>query len=354
MGPRRAPQPSEDRKPPEIRSSPPDGPPPREISPPDNPEPRETITFEIDRPQPRLDRCLAERLDLSRSRIAALIEEGLVTVDGELVRKSRPAVPGEVVTVLLPPLPPIETGPEAIPLQIVHEDRDLAVVEKPAGMVVHPAPGHSSGTLVNALLHHLGELSSTGAPLRPGIVHRLDRDTSGLLVVARTDEAHRMLSDALARQRVRRGYLAAAWGTLDWDDLTVDRPIGRDPKNRKQMAVVEGGRRAITHFRRLERWTSAEYLAVRLETGRTHQVRVHLRSLGHPVVGDPVYGPRWEQGFVGAGGHWAEELARRTGRMFLHAARLVFRHPRTGERMAFTSPLPEPLHGAAEWARQGH
>lgn len=298
-----------------------------------------------------MDRYLAERLDLSRSRIAALIEGGLVTVGGEPVRKSRPAVPGEVIRVQIPPEAPIDVLPEAIPLQIQYEDRDLAVIEKPAGIVVHPAPGHPTGTLVNALLHHLGELSSTGAPLRPGIVHRLDRDTSGLLVVARTNEAHRSLSEALARRRVRRGYLAAAWGTVDWDDLTVDRPIGRDPRHRKQMAVVEGGRRAITHFRRLERWAAAEYLAVRLQTGRTHQVRVHLRSIGHPVVGDPLYADRWERGFVGAGGRWAEELARRAGRMFLHAARLVFRHPTTGERMAFTSPLPEPLHAAAEWAR---
>lgn len=286
--------------------------------------------------------------------MAALIEAGLVTIDGEPVRKSRPAVSGEVVTVRIPPSDPLEVRAEDIPLEIVYEDRDLAVVEKPAGLVVHPAPGHASGTLVNALLHHLGELSSTGAPLRPGIVHRLDRDTSGLLVVARTDEAHRHLSAALARREVRRGYLAAAWGTPDWDDLTVDRPVGRDPKDRKRMAVVEGGKRAVTHLRRLESWTSATYLAVRLQTGRTHQVRVHLRSLGHPVVGDPLYAARWERGFVGAGGRWAEELARRADRLFLHAARLVFRHPRTGDRMAFTSPLPEPLRGAAEWARESH
>lgn len=310
----------------------------------------EVVTFQIEEPHSRLDRHLAERLDISRSRVVALIAEGLVEVDGKAVAKSRAVTPGETVTVALPPKTPIAVGPEEIPLEIRYEDDDLAVVEKPAGMVVHPAPGHPSGTLVNALLHRLGDLSSIGAPFRPGIIHRLDRDTSGLLVVARTDEAHRELSDAIARRRVRREYLAAAWGKLPEEEGTIDLPIARDPRARKRMAVVEGGRHAVTHYRRLERWPSAEYLGVRLETGRTHQVRVHLRALGHPVVGDLIYAPRWERGFVGAGGHWAEEFARRCGRMFLHAARLVFRHPRSGERMDFTSPLPEPLLGAAQWA----
>jgi 23S rRNA pseudouridine1911/1915/1917 synthase len=312
--------------------------------------PPEVITFQIEAPRSRLDRHVAERLDISRSRAAALIAEGLVEVDGEAVAKSRAVKVGETVTVALPPKTPLEVGPEAIPLEILHEDDDLVVVEKPAGMVVHPAPGHPCGTLVNALLHHLGDLSSTGAPLRPGIVHRLDRDTSGLLVVARTDEAHRALAEAIAQRKVGRGYLAAAWGKLDEAEGTIDLPMGRDPRDRKRMAVVEDGRHAVTHYRRLERWSSAEYLAIRLETGRTHQVRVHLRALGHPVVGDPIYAPGWERGFVGAGGHWAEEFVRRCGRMFLHAARLVFNHPRTGERMSFTSPLPEPLRGAAQWA----
>lgn len=314
--------------------------------------PPEVVTLQIDAPHRRLDRHLAERLDISRSRAAALIAEGLVEVDGKAVAKSRAVTAGETVTVTLPPKTPLEVGPEAIPLEIRYEDDDLAVVEKPAGMVVHPAPGHPNGTLVNALLFRLGDLSSTGAPLRPGIVHRLDRDTSGLLVVARTDVAHRALAEALARRRVRRGYLAAAWGKLAQGEGTIDLPIARDPRDRKRMAVVEGGRRALTHYRSIERWASAELLAVRLETGRTHQVRVHLRALGHPVVGDPIYAPGWERGFVGAGGGWAEEFSRRCGRMFLHAARLVFRHPRTGERMAFTSPLPEPLRAAAEWARK--
>ncbi len=300
----------------------------------------------------RLDRWLADRLRLSRSRLAALIEDGLVRVNGEVVKKSHLPEPGDEIEVRIPPRRPTRLEPEPIPVEIRWEDDHLAVVEKPAGLVVHPAPGHESGTLVNALLHHLDRLSSVGGDRRPGIVHRLDRDTSGLLIVAKSDEAHRKLQAALARRKVRRGYLAAAWGHLDRDELTIDRPMGRDPRDRKKMAVVERGKRAVTRVRRLERWHSADLLAVRLETGRTHQIRVHLRHLGHPVVNDETYAPRWEKGFLGAGGRWAEELARRAERLFLHAARLAFRHPLTGERLAFSSDLPEPLASALAWARE--
>lgn len=306
----------------------------------------------------RLDRYLAGHLPLSRSRLQGLIDAGRVTVDGRPVKKSHPVTAGERVEVSVPPPPEPSLAPEALPVEILHEDEDIAVVVKPSGMVVHPAPGHESGTLVNALLHHLDRLSSLGGDTRPGIVHRLDRETSGLLVVAKTDPAHNTLSEALARRRVRRGYLAGAWGHLDdafaeaeGDVVTVDRPLGRDPDDRTKRAVVEGGKRAVTHLKRLERWISADFLAVRLETGRTHQIRVHLRSLGHPVVRDETYGPGWERGFVGAGGRWAEAFAERCGRLFLHAARLSFLHPRTGERMTFTSELPEPLAGAVAWAR---
>lgn len=276
-------------------------------------------------------------------------------VNGAPVKKSYAPQAGDLVDIAIPPPPEVSLEPEAIDLAIVHRDDDVVVVDKPAGMVVHPAPGHAHGTLVHALLHHVGKLSAVGGDTRPGIVHRLDRDTSGLLVVARTDEAHRILSRALAARRVKRGYIACGWGHVDEDRFTIDAPMGRDPRDRKRMAVLEGGggRRAVTHVKRLERWVAADLLAVRLETGRTHQIRVHLRHVGHPVVGDTTYAPGWEKGFLGAGGRWAGELARRVGdRLFLHAAHLSFRHPRTGERMSFSSPLPERLDRAVAWARE--
>jgi len=300
----------------------------------------------------RLDRYVADRLSLSRSRIAGLIREGRVQVDGETVKKSHPCAAGEVVEIEIPPPERPSLEAEEIALEIHHEDAAIVVVEKPAGMVVHPAPGHPSGTLVNALLARVDRLASLGGDTRPGIVHRLDMDTSGLLVVAKTDEAYRTLRDRLSRHEVRRGYLAACWGHLDGDEGTIDRPLDRDPADRRRRAVVEGGRRAVTHWRRLESWPSAELVAVRLETGRTHQIRAHFLDLGHPLVGDPIYAAGWERGFVGAGGRWAEELARRCGRLFLHAARLGFRHPVDDREMTFTSPLPEPLEGAVRWARE--
>ncbi len=300
----------------------------------------------------RLDRWLADRLDLSRTRTASLIAEGAVRVNGAEVSKSYRPRQGDVIEARIPAPEPVGLEPEDLPLRIVHEDAHVLVVDKPAGMVVHPAPGHPRGTLVNALLGRVHHLSSIGLPNRPGIVHRLDKDTSGLLVVARTDEAHRALARDLARRRMGRGYLAGAWGHLDRERVAIDLPLGRDPRDRKRRAVVEGGRRAVTHVRRLERWVSADLLALELETGRTHQIRVHLEAVGHPLVGDPMYSPGWERGFLGAGGRWAEELGARAGRLFLHAARLAFRHPVTGEDLAFTSPLPDPLASAVAWARE--
>jgi 23S rRNA pseudouridine1911/1915/1917 synthase len=248
----------------------------------------------------------------------------------------------------------VEALAQDLPIRVVYEDEHLLVVDKDAGMVVHPAPGHPEGTLVNALLHHVDDLSGIGGALRPGIVHRLDKDTSGLMVVAKGDDAHRILSEALQRREVRRRYLAAAWGHLAETEVTVDAPIGRDPRNRQRMGVVEGGRPARTHFRVRERWPAAELLDVALETGRTHQIRVHLAHLGHPVVGDEVYGPGWEKGMGGSNRAWAQALARRVPRQFLHACRLSFDHPATGEEMTFESPLPPDLAAAAEWAREGN
>lgn len=299
----------------------------------------------------RLDAVLSARTRFSRSRVTALIESGAVEVNGRRVRKSYRPRAGDTIQVVVPPSPPVELIPEVIPIGIVYEDEHLVVVDKPAGLVVHPAPGHATGTLVNALLARVGSLSSIGLPHRPGIVHRLDRDTSGLLVVARRDQAHQTLSAALSRREIERGYVAATWGHLDPDEVTIDRPIARHPKDRTRMAVVEDGRPSITHVRRLERWPAADLLAVRLETGRTHQIRVHLSDTGHPLVGDPVYGCGWERGMTGAGGVWATQFARRAGRLFLHAARLSFEHPESGEKLTFTSQLPEPLAGVVEWAR---
>ncbi len=302
----------------------------------------------------RLDAWLARRIpELSRSRIAQLLAEGRIRVNGRTPKKSERPAAGDDVEVEIPAPAPATLAPEPIPLDIVHEDADLLVVDKPAGLVIHPGAGNRAGTLVNALLHHVKDLSGIGGVLRPGIVHRLDRDTSGLLVVAKNDETHRALSDALRRREVRRRYLVAAWGHLSEDELKVDAPIGRSSADRKRMAVTETGRRAVTRFRRIERWPAADLLRAELETGRTHQIRVHLMQIGHPVVGDRTYGGGAERGMSGPARGWARELAARTPRQFLHAAELRFTHPRTGEQMRFRSPLPADLARVAEWARDG-
>jgi 23S rRNA pseudouridine1911/1915/1917 synthase len=301
----------------------------------------------------RLDRFVAERLELSRTRVQKLLSAGRILVDGRPGKKSETLEPGAVVRVEVPPAEPVAIEPEDIPLDIVYEDEHLLVVDKRAGMVVHPAPGHRSGTLVNALLWHVPTLSGVGGRARPGIVHRLDRDTSGLMVVAKTDRAHRKLSDALRARRVKRFYLAAAWGHIAESPLVIDAPIGRDPKDRKRMAVVEGGRPAMTRIEVRERWERADLLHVALRTGRTHQIRVHLAHVGHPVIGDPVYGVGWERGLGGPTRRWVDQLARKVERQFLHAAELVFEHPETGERMRFRADLPADLAAVAEWARSG-
>jgi 23S rRNA pseudouridine1911/1915/1917 synthase len=300
----------------------------------------------------RLDVFVAAALGLSRTRVQRLLAEDRIRLDGRAPRKSEVLAEGQWLTVDVPAPARLAAEPEAIPVAIVFEDADLVVVDKPAGLVVHPSAGHARGTLVNALLHHVQDLAGIGGALRPGIVHRLDRDTSGLMVVAKSDAAHRALSEALKRRRVRRIYQAAVWGHLTGPTLLVDAPIARDPGQRKRMAVVEGGRRAVTRARVRERWRAAELLDVALETGRTHQIRVHLAHVGHPVVGDPVYGAGWERGMGGRDRGWARELARKVARQFLHAAELAFDHPRTGERLRFRSPLPPDLAEAARWARE--
>ena len=228
----------------------------------------------------------------------------------------------------VPPAAPSELRPEAIPLEIVLEDADLLVVNKPAGLTVHPAPGHPSGTLVNALLSAVPDLAGIGGTVRPGIVHRLDKDTSGLLVVAKSDEAHRALAAQFKAHTAQRTYLAVVRGRMPRDEGTITAALGRHPAHRKRFAVVPRGRAAVTHYAVLERFRAATLVACRLETGRTHQIRVHLAHSGHPLVGDPVYGRAR-----------APEIARQA----LHAARLEFMHPRTGRRVTCTAPLPEDM-----------
>jgi 23S rRNA pseudouridine1911/1915/1917 synthase len=298
----------------------------------------------------RLDSFVSGHLDLSRTRVQSLIVEGRIEVDGRAPKKSEKVDVGSRIVVLVPPPEEVEIEAEDLPLDIIYQDDSLLVVNKAAGMVVHPAPGHRSGTLVNALMYHVRDLSGIGGRVRPGIVHRLDRETSGLMVVAKTDNAHRTLSDALRARRVKRLYTAATWGHLEEPELLVDAPIGRDPRDRKRMAVTEDGRRAVTRAKVRLRWNRADLLDVALETGRTHQIRVHLAHVGHPVVGDAVYGLGWVRGMGGPARRWAQEFARRTPRQFLHAAELVFEHPETGERVRFTAPLPDDLAAAAAWA----
>jgi len=309
-----------------------------------------TYRLQVDEPTgSRLDRFLATRLPLSRSQIVALIEAGRVRRAGMIPKKSDVPDLGDEIVVDVPPPEPSTAEPENIPIQIVYEDESLVVVDKPPGMVVHPAPGHARGTLVNALLYQLDRLSSIGGDRRPGIVHRLDKDTSGLIIVAKNEVAHRRLANALARRKILRRYLAAAWGHLPDGELTIEADVGRHRRDRRRMAVVPEGRPATTEVERLERWQAADLLRVRLHTGRTHQIRVHLHHIGHPVVGDRQYGAGWERGLSG---RWPRELARRVPRQFLHAAELAFRHPLTGGELAFESPLPSELAEAARWARE--
>ena len=281
----------------------------------------------------RLDLLIASRLDISRTQSATLIATRAVTVNGKYERASYRAVRGDVIAVDIPAPPTREIVGEQIPVDVVFEDDDLVVVNKAAGMVVHPAPGNWTGTLVNALMGRGSDLAESGDNDRAGIVHRLDKDTSGLLLVAKTERSHRILSKAIAERRVIRRYAALAWGHLEGDRLTVDRPIARDPRDRKRMAIVSNGRSAKTDFLRLARFDAADLLRAHLHTGRTHQIRVHLASIGHPVVGDDTYG--------GGGGRRLVALPAR--RHFLHAAWLRLRHPTSGLSMDLRAPLPEDL-----------
>ncbi|HTD46958.1 MAG TPA: RluA family pseudouridine synthase [bacterium] len=274
----------------------------------------------------RLDVTIAGRLpQYSRSRATHLAGRGQVLVDREPRKPAFRLRPGQRVQVLAPAADPLLVGPEAIPLAVVHEDADVLVIDKPAGLTVHPAPGHPGGTLVNAVLARVPAISGIGGALRPGIVHRLDKDTSGLLVVAKTDTAYRSLTAQLRARSMGRVYLALVRGTVAADSGVIAAPVGRHPTHRTRMAVVPHGRPAVTAYRVRERLPGATLLECRLETGRTHQIRVHLLHVGHPILGDPVYGSAGVPGLE---------------RQALHAARLEFLHPRTGSRLVFDAPLP--------------
>jgi 23S rRNA pseudouridine1911/1915/1917 synthase len=291
----------------------------------------------------RLDRFLADQLALSRTQAARLIADKLVFINGKPARASRLLSRGETVTVHLPDKePPRTLKPRAIPLALVFEDEHLAVIDKPAGLVVHPAPGHWDDTLVNALVAR-GTTLAGGAEGRPGIVHRLDRDTSGLMIVAKTDLAHRRLGAAIAARRVRRTYAALTWGHLDQSPVHIDAPIGRHPQDRKRMVVTATGRPARTDGSVVARFDAVDLLRLELHTGRTHQIRVHLSHLGHPVVGDRIYGGGGSRRISGVQRRPAELLEQATPRQALHAAALAFRHPVSGAPLEFTSEWPRDL-----------
>ena len=288
------------------------------------------LTLTADREGERLDAFLARTVPgLTRSAAQRLLEAGAVTVNGAPGRKNDKTAPGDAVEAALPDPEPVDVVPQDIPLDVVYEDDWVIVVNKPVGMVVHPAPGHPDGTLVNALLHHCGDsLSGINGQLRPGIVHRIDRDTSGLIIAAKSDAAHLSLAAQLQDHTLYREYEAVCVGTLREDAGTVDAPIGRHPVDRKKMAVdVKNGRPAVTHWAVIARYPGHTHIRCRLETGRTHQIRVHLASIGHPLLGDMVYGAK--KPVPGLAGQC------------LHARRLSFLHPRTGRRLTVECPLPD-------------
>ena len=286
-----------------------------------------TLEWICDTACARLDTFLAERSGMTRSAAAKLCDEGAVSVNGKICKKREPLRSGDRVVMQRPDPVAAEAKPQNIPLTVVYEDDDLLVVNKPKGMVVHPAPGNPDGTLVNALLAHCGgSLSGINGVIRPGIVHRIDKDTSGLLIVAKNDNAHRVLAAQIKDHSFTREYEAVVYGNLKTDEGTVDAPIGRHPTKRKQMAIQGAAARpAVTHYRVIARYEGFTHVVLRLETGRTHQIRVHMASIGHPIAGDPVYGPK-------------KAIASLHGQC-LHARKIGFVHP-DGRFLSFDSELP--------------
>ncbi|MDZ7835910.1 MAG: RluA family pseudouridine synthase [Alkalibacterium sp.] len=298
----------------------------------------QTKIFNVTNEKGRLDKFLSDKLtEHSRSQVQAWIKDGLVTVNDEEAKANYKLQTGDTVHVTIKEPEEIDAQPEDIDLDIVYEDSDVVVINKPQGMVVHPSIGHAGGTLVNALLHHIDDLSGINGKIRPGIVHRIDKDTSGLLMVAKNDLAHEKLAEQLQEKTAKREYIALVHGVIENDKGTIDAPIGRDPENRKKFTVIQGGKESVTHFEVIERFSEYTLLRLNLETGRTHQIRVHLEYIGHRMAGDPLYGPR--KTLEGNG-------------QFLHAAKLSFVHPRTGEHLTFDAPLPEEFEEMLEWVRR--
>src|SRR5260221_6193095 len=304
---------------------------------------RRAVTIAKHQSELRLDRALAELVpDLSRSFLARLIDEGRVTFSGEVIAKpSFHVTADQSVTIDIPSPAPATASSQDLPLAILYEDDDLVVIDKPAGLVVHPSAGHGDGTLVNALLFHVHDLSGVGGEIRPGIVHRLDKDTSGVMVIAKNDAAHRALTSAWNGSSVIKEYLALVYGTPSPSRGRVDAPIGRDPRNRKRMAVVRDGRQAVTEYDVIQPLRYLALVRCRLHSGRTHQIRVHMKHLGHPIVGDPVYsGPQWK----GIPDKRIQKSLPALRRQACHATLLTIPHPRTGTMMTFNSPLPADLN----------
>ncbi|MFZ2492511.1 MAG: RluA family pseudouridine synthase [Thermoanaerobaculia bacterium] len=300
----------------------------------------------------RLDRALHALFPAeSRSFLAKLVDQGHVTVNTSAAGKTSQRVEiGDVLELTVPDAAATGVASQDLPLTIVHEDDDIVVLDKPAGIVVHPAAGHADGTLVNALLFHVRDLSGIGGELRPGIVHRLDKDTSGLLVVAKNDLAHRTLTAAWNTAAIRKEYLAVVYGTPASARGTIEAAIGRDPRDRKKMAVVADGRNATTDYTVVEQLRYASVLRCSLRTGRTHQIRVHLKHLGHPIIGDPAYaGPQWR----GIPNKRLQRMLAGVGRQMLHSARLTIPHPRTHESLTFEAPMPEDMRAVVEALREG-
>ncbi|MEA0554359.1 RluA family pseudouridine synthase [Lysinibacillus irui] len=285
-----------------------------------------TYTIEEQQQGERIDKALSSlQTEWSRTQIGNWISEGIIQVNGEAVKAKYKVKAGDIIAIDVPEVEELDVVAENLDLDIVYEDADVLVVNKPKGMVVHPAPGHMTGTLVNGLMYHCKDLSGINGVLRPGIVHRIDKDTSGLLMVAKNDTAHESLVNQLVNKTVTRKYIALVHGHIAHDKGTIDAPIGRDQKDRQKQAVVDNGKHAVTHFQVVERFGDYTLVECRLETGRTHQIRVHMNYIGFPLVGDPKYGPKKTIDFGG---------------QVLHAATLGFDHPSSGEYLEFEVPLP--------------